>query len=136
MKNALLFTTLIVLSSLKSISQIVIQEPDIKIPRSTAIATVKDLERYDGLKLQYDLLEKKIGELVKVIQTKDASLNEAKHTESRLNLVISNYNAMQKSDVARYQDMEKKYKREVRAGRFKIVLLGAAGAFILYQTFK
>lgn len=74
--------------------------------------------------------------MVKIIQSKDASIQECKQTQGRLNQVISNFSAMEKSSEIRYDTLKKKYKREVRAGRFKLLLLGGAIAYGIYQSIK
>ena len=127
---------LILLSSWSATSQSDILNPEVRISRSVAIATVKDLERYDGLKIEYDLLNRKVNEMVKIIQQKDDQIREDQDVIGRLNLVVNNHSAMQKMQETKYQNLQKQYTRSVRAGRFKIVLLVGVAAFGIYQTFK
>lgn len=127
--------TLLLLSNLSVFSQSV-TEPEVRIKRSQAIATVKDLTRYDSLKVRYQLLEENIENLKRISHQKDLKLQEYKESEDRYKVVVGNYSAMQQADKKRYSDLEKKFKKEVRAGRFKVVLLGGALAFGIYKTLK
>lgn len=74
--------------------------------------------------------------MVKVIQEKDKQINQYKQSEGRLNLVISNQTAIEEAAAVRYKALEKKYKSEVRVGRFKVILIGGLAAFAIYQTIK
>lgn len=136
LKKSWLLTTLLALSSFSVFSQTDTPEPDVKIKRRVAIEVVKDLTRYDSLQVRYKLLEENIANLKMISEQKDLKLREYKDSESRLNLIISNQSALNREVDLRYKALEKEYKREVRAGRFKLVLLGGAVAFALYQTFK
>lgn len=129
-------TTLLLLSSLIVFSQSAIPEPEVKLKRSRAIAVVKDLTRYDSLQLRFRLLEENNDNLKKVIGQKDEKISEYRDSESRLNMIIGNFSAIQRSDKIKYSQLEKKYRKEVRAGRFKLVLAGGAIAFALYKTFQ
>lgn len=135
LKRKWLCMTLLLLSNLSVFSQSV-TEPEVRIKRSQAIATVKDLTRYDSLKVRYQLLEENIENLKRISHQKDLKLQEYKESEDRYKVVVGNYSAMQQADKKRYSDLEKKFKKEVRAGRFKVVLLGGALAFGIYKTLK
>lgn len=128
--------TLLLLSSWTALSQNVIPEPSLSIKRHRVIGIVKDFERYDSLKVQFAICQANNLESEKRIAKKDSAIQEYKDSENRLQTVIGNYSAMQKADQKRYSDLEKKYKKEVRAGRFKLVLMGGAIAFALYKTIK
>lgn len=128
--------TAFLLSSLSVSSQTGIVEPDVKIKRSNAIKVVKDLERFDSLKARYILLEENISNLRMISEQKDLKIEEYKANEASLRYVIENYAIMQQSSDAQYHDLQKKHKKEVRAGRFKLVLLGGALAFGIYQTLR
>lgn len=117
-------------------SQIDIPTPTADLPRTAAIQIIKDLDACDGLKVRYDLLEKKNSELLKAVQLQDKTVEDLRQNEARLMEVISTISVLQRSQSDNYQALEKKYKREVRAGRFKLVLLGGAVAFGIYQTLK
>jgi hypothetical protein len=121
---------------LTAISQSGIGEPEVKIKRHRAIAIVKDLDRCDSLKKSYAQQVDIISALRKINEQKEFKIQEYKDSEARLNNVISNYAAMQDAQESRYREMEKKYKREVRMGRFKLVLLGGVIAYGIYQSIK
>lgn len=101
-----------------------------------AVEVLKDLTRYDSLKVQYQLLSDNVTRLKQVMEQKDKQLSTYKENEGRLNLVIGNQQLVQKSAEQRYKQLEKKYKTAVRVGRFKVVLLIGAAAFGIYKTIK
>lgn len=128
--------TILLLSSSTVYSQQNIPEPEIKLKRHQAIAVVKDLTRYDSLKVSYRLLEENISNLKMISEQKDAKILEYKDSENRLHLIISNYSALQLADKTKYRELERNYKKEVRAGRFKLVLMGGLAAFAIYKSIK
>jgi hypothetical protein len=125
-----------VLSNLKSFSQTDTSEPVVRVVRHKAIQVAADLTRYDSLKVKYELLADNVRLLNGVIVEMKEKQENAKQTEGRLNTVISNYGVLNQMQVDRYNDLQKKYKRQVRLGRFEVVLIGAAVTYALFQTLR
>jgi predicted nuclease with TOPRIM domain len=127
------------LLSSKSFSQTDTRSDDtarvrLKVP--TAFKAFTDIIHYDDLKESTVLMQKQLANLQKEVSKKDSMLTERDGSINNLKLINSDYEALRQNDQLKYKDLEKKYKGQVRLGRFELVLLGGSIAFGIYQTFK
>jgi hypothetical protein len=106
----------------------------LKVP--TAMKAYIDLVKYDELKERSDLHEKIISNLEEVIKRKDESIKEKDQLITSLRTVNTDYSSLIRAKDDKYNGLEKLYKKSVRAGRFKIVLLTGALAGAGYLLLK
>jgi len=101
-----------------------------------AIALAIDMKGYDSLQTINALHEGVIDDLHRTVNEKDGQIKDCQDSRNRLGLVISNYQAQQATDKDRQGALEKLYKKQVRAGRFKIVIIGGLAALTAYKLLK
>lgn len=125
------------LLSLNSFSQTDIRiDTMVNLRVPVAMKAAIDLVRYDEMRLRDSLQYKIIDKLEEIIKRKDEQITEQKETIVRLTTMNTLQTGIQKEVDLRYKDLERKYKKEVRAGRFKIVLLTGALAGAGYLLLK
>ncbi len=136
-KKLFIAIALLTLIQYASISQTGTNNRDtVCVPLAYSVQALQDLTRYDSLKIVTILQDGKIMDLQKVVSSKDEQLRDCQDSRNRLNLVIANYQSLQQSDKASYSGLENLYKKEVRAGRFKLVLIGGLIALTGYAFLK
>jgi glucose-6-phosphate-specific signal transduction histidine kinase len=134
----MVFVTLLLLS-LSSFSQTDTNDTArvrLKVP--TAMKAAIDLVRYDELRVRDSLHQVFINNQEEIIKRQAEEIADQKGQINRLTMInTSQAGIIQQSDL-RYKDLERKYKKEVRAGRFKVVMSVAtlaAGAYIGSRIF-
>lgn len=104
-----------------------------------AIGTIKDLIRYDGCKEIVKVMEGQILDLKKMNDQKDTIIKFHENNAIDFRGIISNDKVIMTAKDQKYDDLNRRYKRSVRWGRFKVVLLpvfAAAGAYVGYKLLK
>jgi hypothetical protein len=104
--------------------------------QSQAVKVIKDLITYDGLKEIVKIQEAQMKDLRTILAQKDTIISSYQRTTTNNESIISSNRVIFEAQEQKYKDLNKKYVRSVRWGRFKVVLLVGAIGYGLYQTLK
>jgi hypothetical protein len=97
---------------------------------------MKDLMRYDAQRSVDSIRISQINDLKSVVDMQRSQLNIIEERERNLKLALDGQTLLINDWKNRFEESEKLRKRSVRAGRFKVVLIGGALAFAIYQSLK
>lgn len=100
------------------------------------MGVLKDLIRFDGCKEIVKVMEGQIIDLRKMNDQKDTIIKLHEANAINFRGIIANSETIIKNKDQSYADLNKKYRRSVRAGRFKVVLIVAAVAGGAYLVLK
>lgn len=135
-KMIFIISTLLLLTSFSASSQIDTARNKVILTQQQSVKAVKDLVTYDGLKEIVKIMESQMVDLREILKQKDAIISSHERTHLKNEQIIANDQAIYKAQEQQYNDLNKKYKRSVRAGRFKVVLLPVAIAGGIYLGYK
>lgn len=97
---------------------------------------MKDLMRYDAQRSIDSIRIAQISDLKSVVDMQKQQLSLIEERERNLKLAFDGQTLLINDWKSRLEESEKLRKRSVRWGRFKVVLLGGAAAYIIYQSLK
>lgn len=127
---------LLVSTKFNAFSQIDTAKNRVILTQQQSVKTIKDLVTYDGLKEVVKIMESQMADLREILKQKDAIITSYQNTNLKNEQIIANHQAIYKAQEQQYKDLEKKYKRSVRAGRFKIVLMAGMAVGAGYLLLK
>lgn len=111
----------------KSFSQIVISE-------STAKLVVKDLVTYDGLSIEYKLLQERIDVFESKVLTLQGIIDNNKNQITNKDSIILQKDSQIDNYKMMTDDLQKALKREIRAKKMYKIGATIAVAFALYNS--
>lgn len=103
---------------------------------SQSVKISKQLITYDGLKEIVKIQESQMTDLRMILAQKDTIIRSYERTVMNFEGIRAKDQVILQAEQQKYKDLNKKYIRAVRWGRFKVVLLPVVGAAGLYAGYK
>lgn len=107
----------------------------VRLPRTTAISVVKDLEHYELLKKENQLLQSSVNRYKDIVSMKDSTITQLELQTSLQAQIISNNTRITEVYKSQLDELTQMYKRSVRTSRIKTILLtavtGVAGYLLI-----
>lgn len=113
-----------------------VPSPGVKLTLNQAKQAYKDLIMYDAQKSIDSIRIGQIQEYKAVIDLQRKELATVEERERNWKLALDGQTLLMNDWKSRYEQSEKLRKRSVRWGRFKVVLIGGAVGYIIYQSIK
>lgn len=113
-----------------------VPSPGVKLTLQQARSAYKDLVRYDALQYIDSMKTSQLMDYKFTIEQLRKQIATVEERERNLKLAFDGQTLLLTDEKNRVSDLERKYKRSVRLGRLKVVLIVGALAYGIYQTIK